>query len=68
MSGKDIDDMTFEKFKFLDSLVTESLSGEENCQHMRRLIRGFAGRTYYIVGNFMHWLILCALCLWITSR
>ena len=23
---------------------------------MRRLIRGFAGRTYHIVGNFMHWL------------
>ena len=25
---------------------------------MRRLIWGFAGRTYYIVGNLMHWLIL----------
>ena len=24
---------------------------------MRRLIWGFAGRTYHIVGNFMHWLI-----------
>ena len=24
---------------------------------MRRLIRGFAGRTYHIVGNLMHWLI-----------
>ena len=23
---------------------------------MRRLIWGFAGRTYYIVGNLMHWL------------
>ena len=25
---------------------------------MRRLVRGFAGRTYHIVGNLMHWLIL----------
>ena len=24
---------------------------------MRRLIWGFAGRTYHIVGNLMHWLI-----------
>ena len=24
---------------------------------MRRLIWGFAGRTYHIVGNIMHWLI-----------
>ena len=24
---------------------------------MRRLIGGFAGRTYYIVENHMHWLI-----------
>ena len=24
---------------------------------MRRLILGFAGRTYHIVGNLMHWLI-----------
>ena len=23
---------------------------------MRRLIWGFAGRTYHIVGNLMHWL------------
>ena len=23
---------------------------------MRRLILGFAGRTYHIVGNLMHWL------------
>ena len=26
---------------------------------MRRLIWGFAGRTYHNVGNLMHWLILC---------
>ena len=26
---------------------------------MRRLILGFAGRTYHIVGNLMHWFILC---------
>ena len=25
---------------------------------MRRLIWGFAGRTYHIFGNLMHWLIL----------
>ena len=25
---------------------------------MRRLIWGFAGRTYDIVGNLMHWLII----------
>ena len=25
---------------------------------MRRLIWGFDGRTYHIVGNLMHWLIL----------
>ena len=24
---------------------------------MRRLVRGFDGRTYHIVGNLMHWLI-----------
>ena len=24
---------------------------------MRRLIWGFAGRTYHIVGNLIHWLI-----------
>ena len=26
---------------------------------MRRLIWGFAGCTYHIVGNLMHWLICC---------
>ena len=26
---------------------------------MRRLILGFAGRTYHIVGNLMTWLIWC---------
>ena len=25
---------------------------------MRRLIYGFAGRTYHIVGNLMHWLFI----------
>ena len=24
---------------------------------MRRLILGFAGRTYHVVGHLMHWLI-----------
>ena len=27
---------------------------------MRRLIWGFAGRTYHIIGNLMHWLISIA--------
>ena len=27
-------------------------------KYMRRLIWGFAGRTYYIVGKLMHWHII----------
>ena len=31
--------------------------GSDQTAHMRRLISGFAGRTYHIVGNLMPWLI-----------
>ena len=31
--------------------------GSDQTAHMCRLIWGFAGRTYHIVGNLMHWLI-----------
>ena len=27
--------------------------GSDQTAHMRRLLRGFAGRTYHIVGNIM---------------
>ena len=30
--------------------------GSDQTARMRRLICGFAGRTYHIVGNLMHWL------------
>ena len=30
--------------------------GSDQTVRMRRLVRGFAGRTYHIVGNLMHWL------------
>ena len=32
--------------------------GSDQTARTRRLIWGFAGRTYHIVGNIMHWLIL----------
>ena len=39
---------------------------------MRRLIGGFAGRTYHIVVNLMHWLIyllsLCTHCICAKCR
>ena len=31
--------------------------GSDQTAHMRRLIGGFAGRTYHIVGNFMSRLV-----------
>ena len=31
--------------------------GSDQTVPMRRLIGGFAGRTYHIVGNLTHWLI-----------
>ena len=30
--------------------------GSDQTARMRRLIWGFAGRAYHIVGNLMHWL------------
>ena len=30
--------------------------GSDQTAHIRRVIGGFAGRTYHIVGNLMHWL------------
>ena len=32
--------------------------GSNQTARMRRLNWGFSGRTYHIVGNIMHWLIL----------
>ena len=29
--------------------------GSDQTARMRRLILGFVGRTYHIVGNLMHW-------------
>ena len=37
--------------------ATSKSSDQTAC--MRRLTRGFADRTYHIVGNLMSWLILC---------
>ena len=36
-----------------------TIKGSNQTARMRRLIGGFAGRTYLIVGNLMHWLMMC---------
>ena len=41
MSGKDIDDMTFEKFKFWTVSSLKDLLGEETCKEML-IARSFA--------------------------
>ena len=43
-----------------NSKATSKGSGQT--ARMRRLIWGFPGRTYHIVGNLMHWLIYYACC------
>ena len=36
-----------------------AIKGSDQTAGMRRLILGFAGRTYHIVGNLMSRLIIC---------
>ena len=44
-----------EPLQFLLSLETQATSkGSDQTVRMRRLVWGFAGRTYHIVGNLMH--------------
>ena len=38
--------------------------GSDQTARMRRLIWGFAGRTYHIVGNLIHWLKLLYTAFW----
>ena len=43
--------------KLIDSYIQATSQGSGQTACMRRLISGFAGCTYHIVGNLMHWLI-----------
>ena len=47
------------KWCSVSSLTKATSKGSDQTARMRRLIWGFAGRKYQIVGNFKHWLNYC---------
>ena len=47
---------------FCQWLNNQTSKGSDQTARMRRLVGGFAVRTYHIVGNLMHWLIIIVVC------